>query len=103
MVHEGVQESVRRGRPRDLTNVTDEELDEIVRIVVVDFPDIGRRMLQGRLKVHGVRATRERILQSVHRIRGPSPNSFATPTYRRDKYSVPGPNALWHHDGQHGE
>ena len=59
-------------------------------------------MLDGMLRRLGHRVQAERIRQSliwidpVHRI-------FDRIRIRRRGYTVPGPNALWHHDGQHGK
>jgi hypothetical protein len=49
----------------------------------------------------GYRISRERITQSLVRI-DPVQRVFQRIRIRRRVYSVPGPNSLWHHDGQHG-
>ena len=44
---------------------------------------------------------RERIRASLLRI-DPVQHVFKCICIRHRVYSVPGPNALWHHDGRHG-
>jgi hypothetical protein len=59
-------------------------------------------MLRGMLQRLGYRISRERITQSLLRI-DPVQRVFQRILIRRRVYSVPGPNSLWHHDGQHGK
>ncbi|KAJ7900776.1 hypothetical protein B0H13DRAFT_1560470, partial [Mycena leptocephala] len=47
------------------------------------------------------RIPERRDRQSLLRI-DPVQRVFQRITIRRRTYSVPGPNSLWHHDGQHG-
>lgn len=57
--------------------------------------------MDGMLRRLGYVIQRERIRQSLIRI-DPVQRVFERIRIRRRVYSVPGPNALWHHDGQHG-
>jgi hypothetical protein len=50
----------------------------------------------------GHRIPREQLCQSLVRV-DPVQRVFERIHIRRHVYSVPGPNALWHHDGQHGK
>lgn len=54
------------------------------------------------LKSLGHNVPRERIRQSFLRI-DPSNCLFQRTIIQRREYWVPGPNYLWHHDGQHGK
>ena len=60
-------------------------------------------MIDGYLMALGERVPRRRIEKSYLRVIGPPNNQFGDRRIERRVYSVPGPNALWHHDGQHGE
>ena len=81
---------------------TDRELDEAIARLRVHFPQAGIAMLEGLLLRLGHRVSRCRIRRALIRVE-PIRRVFQRPRIERRKYSVPGPNALWHHDGQHGE
>lgn len=59
-------------------------------------------MLDGMLRRLGHRVPMDRIRASLARI-DPVQRVFGRVTLTRREYKVAGPNALWHHDGQHGE
>jgi hypothetical protein len=84
-----------------MSAISDDELDAIIRGILDTFPDFGRRMLNGHLRHLGYRIPRSRLQESYLRVHGPPPLCHRRRIERR-VYSVPGPNALWHHDGQHG-
>ena len=58
-------------------------------------------MIWGALRILGHRAARERVSASLLRL-DPVQRVFSRTRIERNRYSVPGPNFLWHHDGQHG-
>ena len=91
----------RRGQCSDLSTITDEELDELVLNARTQFPSFGRQMLDGYLMGMGHRVPRSRVVASLQRVTGESGSAPNRRLYRRE-YWVPGPNSLWHHDGQHG-
>lgn len=91
------------GKSSDLSQLTDEELDEIMLQIYNQFLTFGRRMIDGYLMQLGECVPRQRILDSYNRVIGPPQGVFAPQRLHRRVYSVPGPNSLWHHDGQHGE
>lgn len=84
------------------SNVTDAELDELVRQCLSLFPKVGRKLLMGFLKSHGIEATRKRAWDSVRRVRGIT-QPFGRQRITRRVYSVAGPNSLTHHDGYHSK
>ncbi|KAK7043515.1 hypothetical protein R3P38DRAFT_3441058 [Favolaschia claudopus] len=84
-----------------LSTITDDELDELVIRLRHHFRRAGVRMMQGMLRRLGHHVQIERIRQSLLRI-DPVRRVFERITIRRRTYNVPGPNSLWHHDGQHG-
>ena len=91
----------RRAKEYGITSfstITDDELDEIVRNCLEDFPRAGEVMLRGQLVSLDLRVPRQRLRESLQRtgFRNSMP-----PAITRRTYSVPGPNALWHADGNH--
>ncbi|TFY53903.1 hypothetical protein EVJ58_g9184 [Rhodofomes roseus] len=81
--------------------LTDDELDAVVGSILAVFPNFGRRMLAGCLRSQGHRVPRTRLTTSYVRVHGVTSNVFADRRIQRRVYKVAGPNALWHHDGQH--
>jgi hypothetical protein len=79
-----------------------EHLDEIILQIVNTFPNFGRRMINGHLKHLGHRVPRSCVLASYSRVHGAPASSFGPNRIQCRVYSVPGPNSLAHHDGQHG-
>ena len=77
--------------------VEDQELRTVISSVRRDLPNVGEKMVLGRLRSMGYQVTRERVRQAI---RATDPINSAlrwqgiiTP---RHPYSVPGPNSLWH-------
>jgi hypothetical protein len=86
-----------------MTDMSDEEIDDITRQIVEAFPTFGRRLIEGHFRAAGYRIPRSRQLASYFRVNGPPASTFGVRRIERRVYSVPGPNSLWHHDGQHGK
>jgi hypothetical protein len=84
-----------------VSSLPDDALDEVITHLRSHFRRAGISMLDGMLRRLGHRVPRERIRNSLMRI-DPVQRVFQRIRIRRRVYSVPGPNALWHHDGQHG-
>ena len=84
------------------TNLTDLEVDAKVREICHYFPNIGYRRLMGELSRQGIRLTRTKVRESLHRVDplGIIERWLHGPVYRRE-YFVPGPQELWHIDGNH--
>jgi hypothetical protein len=91
------------GVSSDLSRLSDDELDQLLLRIYDQFPSFGRRMIDGYLMQLGERVPRQRVVASYLRVIGPPTATFATRRIQRRVYSVPGPNSLWHHDGQHGK
>lgn len=85
-----------------MSDISDEEIDSIMQNVLAEFPNFGRRMIAGHFKNLDYHISRKRLQESYDRIHGPPVFSFGVRRIERCIYSVPGPNSLWHHDGQHG-
>jgi hypothetical protein len=77
------------------------ELDREIADILCLFPTFGRSMLAGALRSRGFRVPQDRIEASYLRVHGAPPRLFGERRLERKKYSVPGVNSLWHHDGQH--
>jgi hypothetical protein len=84
------------------TDLPDNELDAIVSYILETFPNFGRRMIDGHLRHLGHHVPRSRIETSFSRVHGAPRSAFGARRIERRVYSVPGPNSLAHHDGQHG-
>lgn len=84
-----------------VSTLTDEQLDYLIRLLHLHFPESGNSRLSGMLKNLGQNVPMSRIRQSRFRI-DPVRRVFGQKRILRRVYSVAGPNALWHHDGQHG-
>ncbi|KAJ7633530.1 hypothetical protein DFH06DRAFT_1272399 [Mycena polygramma] len=74
---------------------------ESERISDDDLDSLILRLRSHFRRADGHRVPRERVRQSLLRI-DPVRRIFERIRIRRRVYSVPGPNSLWHHDGQHG-
>ncbi len=83
------------------SNISDQDLDDLIILLRIHFRRAGIRMIHGMLLRLGHRVQQVRIRESLLRI-DPVRRVFERIRIRRRKYSVAGPNALWHHDGQHG-
>jgi len=85
-----------------LSDISDSDLDRLIQTLRHQFTRAGVAMIGGMLRNLGYRIPRERIRHSLIRI-DPIHRVFERIRIRRRVYSVPGPNSLWHHDGQHGK
>lgn len=88
--------------PGYLSNITDPDLDSVLSGFRNDFPRAGIRILSGMLRNVDLIVSQQRVGESLRRI-DPVERIFDRIRLRRRGYRVPGPNSLWHHDGQHGE
>lgn len=85
-----------------LSTITDDELDNLLISLRRHYRRAGITMFDGMLRRLGHHVPRARIRQSLIRV-DPVQRVFQRITIRRRQYHVPGPNSLWHHDGQHGQ
>jgi hypothetical protein len=83
------------------STISDNELDQQIIDIRRHFPLAGVTMIHGALQARQMRIPRRRISESLMRI-DPVRRVFGRQSICRRKYKVPGPNSLWHHDGQHG-
>ena len=86
---------------RNYSDISDADLDEIVRGMTLAFPRCGEKMTDGRLRCQGVLVQRERIRNSLRRVDPVGCQVRRRMALHRRVYSVKSPNALWHLDGHH--
>ena len=84
------------------STISNQDLDDLIIRLRIHFRGAGIRMISGMLLRLGHRVQQARIRESLLRI-DPVRRVFERIRIRRRTYNVAGPNALWHHDGQHGE
>ena len=83
------------------SQITDQELDAIVKDIKIAFPNCGYRLMHGHLLTRGHRITQMRIKEALHRV---DPDGSAlrwAVAIERRKYKVMSPLALWHIDSNH--
>uniref|UniRef100_A0A3P9IMN3 Integrase catalytic domain-containing protein n=1 Tax=Oryzias latipes TaxID=8090 RepID=A0A3P9IMN3_ORYLA len=72
------------------SDISDQELDEVICAIKSNHPHVGEVMLNGHLRARN-------IIVQRHRLR----DSSRTGVVQRRTYSVPFPNYIWHIDGNH--
>ena len=83
------------------TTISDVELDVLLRDIVRQLPFSGIRMVQGEMESRGIHVQRERVRASLHRVDSLNIRARLRHVFERRQYRVPGPNSLWHIDGNH--
>ena len=89
------------GLPDNFTEITDEELDDVVRNTLRLTPYSGEVYVRGSIKVRGVNVQRSRVRESLKRIDGIGSATRRRYAIYRRAYDVAGPNHLWHMDSNH--
>jgi hypothetical protein len=90
--------------PDDLANymnITDEQLDNIVKDLRAEHPFFGQVLLMGSIRSLGIRIPRQRLRDSLQRIDTFGILNRWSNIIPRRIYSVAGPNCLLHIDGNH--
>ncbi len=83
------------------SDISDDQLDEIVSSMIQFQPAHGIRTVQSRLRASGFILQRERVREYLYRVDPSGIEARLRRTLHRRQYSVPGPNSLWHIDGYH--
>ena len=81
------------------TAISDNELDAVVEDFVSNFPTAGQKTLARHLSTLGYRIQRFKIRESLYRVDPLGVERRSRQLLHRRKYKVPGPNSLWHIDG----
>ena len=85
------------------SGMTEDELDEQVVDILNEFPNSGIRNTKGHLLAKGIKATWDEVREALWRAdpNGILNRAIQRVVIQRRVYSVPGPLALWHIDGNH--
>ena len=83
------------------SNITDEDLDDLIREVHRTYPNCGYRMMEGHLLTRSIRVQQYRVREAMLRTDLVEVITRGCYAVHRRIYNVPGPNALWHIDGNH--
>lgn len=88
-------------RQLTFTNITDNDLDREVERIKRMHPNDGERLMIGHLTQRNIIVPRAKLRASIHRIDPVNTALRRSVTVRRRTYHSPGPNAVWHIDGNH--
>ena len=85
------------------TNITDENLDDTISVIISNFPGIGYRTVRSHLVTQQIRITEHRVREATRRMdaEGSLLRRLCLTVIKRRRYSVRAPQALWHIDGYH--
>lgn len=85
------------------TNMTDQELDDIIKEVLHQFPNSGYKRMRGHLLSRGYKVQENRIRESMRRAdpEGTVVRALQIRVTHRRSYNVRAPMSLWHMDGNH--
>ena len=83
------------------SSLTDDQLDSLVSEIQGQFPNAGNRQMYGLLSSRGVRVQFHRIRESQSRVDPEGSFMRRLHCLYRRRYSVAGPQHLWHIDGNH--
>ena len=83
------------------TEIPEDSLKQEILAIKENFPECGERMVIGCLRSKGIFVPRHRVRDIVREHDPIAVLLRWTEATARRKYSVPGPNALWHIDGLH--
>ena len=85
------------------STVTDQELNAVLRDILIHLPKTGYRGMLGHLNAGGTRVQKKRVRRSFHKVNleGVIKRCISLRTIQRRKYNVKGSNSLRHIDGNH--
>ena len=86
---------------KGFTDISNAELDELVIGYKRSHPHDGERMLIGFLRSNNIHVPRSRVRQCIHRVDPSGVSARSIKLIQRRKYSMKGPNYVWHMDGNH--
>ena len=84
-----------------LTEISDDDLDSVVRGTHTEFPNAGYRRVLSQLILHGIKVPQRRVCESMQRTDADGVAIRWLSITPRVVYCVSGPLALWHIDGNH--
>jgi hypothetical protein len=83
------------------SNISDSDLDAIVKDIQHMFPTCGNRQMLSYLQSRGIIVQQNRVRESQQRIDPANSAMRKLTLLKHQKYMVNGPLALWHIDGNH--
>ena len=83
------------------SDIDDDELKRAVQQIKVNFPCSGYRIIDGLLRQRGICVQQLRLREVVQSIDPHGITVRLADLVQRRRYSVPGPQSLWHLDGNH--
>lgn len=86
---------------RKWSNITDGQLDVLLRAYRLHRPDSGLQYFMGFVRKYGLRVQRIRLKEAMVRVDGPHVWVRRRITIKHRHYQVPRPNSLWNCDGHH--
>lgn len=86
---------------RKFTEISDQHLVNEIREVYQNHPHCGVSMMHGHLRARGIIVPQSRVRDALRETDPASSVLRWGLMAQRRKYSVPGPNSLWHIDGHH--
>lgn len=87
--------------PYQFSEITDEDLDHLIRDYRNERPVSGIRYVMGRLRSIALRVQRERVTEAIQRVDGVGVALRRRDAIQRRVYQITRPNAVWHADGYH--
>ncbi|XP_044174182.1 uncharacterized protein LOC122957830 [Acropora millepora] len=84
-----------------LTEISDHDLDSVVRSIHTEFPNAGYRRVLSQLILRGIKVPQRRVRESMQRTDADGVAFRWLSITPRAVYCVSGPLALWHIDGNH--
>ena len=85
----------------DHTQLSDHQLDHVIEGIKRDHPKDGEVLVRGHLLSQGVKVTRQKVRDSIHRVDHKNVAARRRNVIHRRVYSVPYPNYIWHIDSHH--
>ncbi|KAF7987119.1 hypothetical protein HWV62_321 [Athelia sp. TMB] len=91
----------RHGVSRQYSELSNADLDKLVKTFKIKRPESGMRYIIGFLRHHGYRVQRRRVMWSLRRVDNLGKTLRERKVIKRRVYHVKRPDALWHVDGHH--
>ena len=89
------------GEFQKYTNITDSQLDDVLKEIKAQHLTDGEVMMAGHLISKGIRVQRAHLRSSLHRIDPEGIADRRSIAVKRRVYQVGRPNEVWHLDGNH--
>ena len=87
--------------PRAFTEISQSELDELLKTIKSTNPNCGKVMIQGSLIHRGIKIPRDMLRAAIHRVDHENTVQRQTSVINRRVYCAPHPNAVCHLDDNH--